>query len=161
MKSYEVEFQPFVDLSLYQALGKVGCYVVWDNKSEKCATYIGSGELLERVRKHSYDPKFEKPLNGYAAILPDKDTANMVEALLIDIGWEKVRGASHNRKMGPWSTLERHCLDHKILKFYVTGYDPFVCPSSKRALRERKKIEVFHDPDSGEVHWDSAHWRRR
>lgn len=158
MKTIHAHFQKFNDVSLYHALDSIGVYVIWDSKARVQASYIGVGNVIDRLGKHS--GRFSFPLDGYVAFFDKIEDAHIVEALIIEIAKDTSRGGTHNKMAGHWSLIKKKCKNEK-LKVFVKGNDPLKNPSSSSSkLSTSKIIEADLDED-GDAFYESSHWHSR
>ena len=151
----KVEFQRFRDVTLYECIGLIGVYVVWDQNSDLIPTYIGKGNLFARLDKHHL--RFKSPLDGYIAIFgEDQDAdhhAEMLEGMLLFAADETNRLSKNNRQRGRLAKIKKQLKRHNIVRAQITGHDPFSHPRSCRPLSDDKKyIRAFvRDNESLEI----------
>lgn len=155
MKVIRARFRKFRETSLYEALSEVGVYVAWA-EGTSLAPYIGEGNVVERLSSH--DKATEYVLDGVAAMLPSKQDAEIVEALLIDCARSTGVIGPQSQRSGNWRAVEQVLRKARKLRVHVVGQDPFQCPRKSR-VRQSKWIEVAVDRDGEPVY--SCPWNRR
>lgn len=132
-------------------LGRIGAYVLWDSQAKALPSYIGEGNILERLVEHA--ERFALPLDGYVAPLDAstsqraKADAEIVEALLLAVAHETDRGPSVNVARGKLRGLDAIFRSHGTLRLNVRGLDPLVPPRAARPITGTKQIVVR---DSGD-----------
>jgi hypothetical protein len=152
MYPIELEFHRFCDVRLSDVLTRVGIYVIWDSQAKVRPSYIGKGDLLNRLANH--DSNFSNPLDGYVAFLGDgsKTTHDKeslaAEALLLEVAKDTDRWPIHNKKDGHWTSIESFCRNHKLLRVSVKNCDPFAPPDHPRYLDAAKYIRCEMEADS-------------
>lgn len=149
------QFQRFRDVSLYECVGIIGVYVVWDQNSDLIPTYIGKGNLFDRLDSHH--SKFKSPLDGYIAIsgeVGDRKAdqhAEMFEAMLLFAADATNRLSKNNRQGGRLAKIKEQLRQHTIVRALITGYDPFSPPRFRRILSDNKKYFRAFVGDNGSL----------
>jgi hypothetical protein len=156
-------FERFRDVNLYQCVGTIGVYVVWDDASEQSPTYIGKGNLFNRLESHH--SKFEPPLDGHVAILgelgdrkADHD-AEILEGMLLWVAEQTGRLPENNRQRARLAKIKEKLKKHRLVRARLRGRDPFGPPHTRQLVSGDKKfIRVFLGKDGMP---DIEHsWRR-
>lgn len=144
----KVEIQRFRDVSLYDCVGIIGVYIVWDENSDIIPTYIGKGNLFSRLGSHHL--RFKPPLDGYIAIFGEVGDrkadhhAEMLEGMLLFAADETKRLSKNNRQRARLAKIKKQLKEHNIVRAQITGYDPFSPPRFRRPLSDDKKyIRAF------------------
>jgi hypothetical protein len=151
----KVKFQRFRDVSLHECVGIIGVYIVWDQNSNLIPTYIGKGNLFDRLDSHH--SKFKPPLDGYVAILGEVGDskagqhAEMLEAMLLFAADETNRLSKNNRQGGRFAKTKKQLRRHSIVRALITGYDPFSPPRFRRLLSGNKKYFRAFVGDNGSL----------
>lgn len=141
-----VTFQRLDEISVSDALGMVGVYVLWDNRSTARPTYIGQGNVINRLSEHA--GRFALPILGYAAFIekqsPKKTKLRLlaIETLLLYVGASTDRYPNNNASQGSYGRLWDALEDHSTLRLSVRGYDPFVPPLRPRLILGTKRITL-------------------
>lgn len=148
MHSVNVEFVPFDEIPFGQVLKGVGVCVIWKQQARGKPSYIGKGDILERLSKH--DDRFAT-VNGYVGLLGTKERkahdrdSCIVEALLLETASHTDRWPTHNIKNGHWKTVDRAFRLHGLVRVAVRGCDPFGPPHAPRRLAQPKYIRYEID----------------
>lgn len=167
MYRIKAKFSRFTEVSLYECVGTIGVYVVWDAKSYKncIPTYIGKGNLFNRLESHH--SKFQPPLDGYVSVLGDvgdrkaDHDAELLEGMLLWIADKKRRLSKKNRQGARLKKLKNKLKQHRLVRCNLSrsGDDPFCSPRVPHKISEDKKyIRVFIDTD-GELQMEHG-WRK-
>lgn len=128
MKSINVTFLKFNEISLPLVLSNYGVYVIWDSQAKKKVTYIGySHNIAARIKNHSW---LSSPINGYAAFFETEEEAKCLEALLIDTGKDLDRLSEYNEKGGHATNMDTLYNKYGVIKFYIRGHNPFNHPKN-------------------------------
>lgn len=151
----KVKFHKFSEISLYDCVGTIGVYVVWDDKSRLIPTYIGKGKLFDRLASHHL--KFRPPLDGYVAIFGEigeiraDQLAEMLEAMLLLAADETNRLSENNKQGGRLAKIKEYLKRHNLVRALITGYDPFSPPRCARYLPDNKKFLRAFIGENGSV----------
>ena len=143
MHTVNIDFVPFDEMSFGQVLKGVGVYVIWKRQAQGKPSYIGKGDILDRLSKH--DDRFAS-VDGYVGLLGTKDRkaddqdSCIVEALLLGVASQTDRWPTHNVKDGHWRTVDRAHRLHGLVRVGVCGCDPFGPPDAPRRLAQPKYI---------------------
>ncbi len=163
MHKLTADFLRFQDVDVFNALGAVGAYVIWAEDAKLIPTYIGHGNLFDRLSEHTFT--YRAPLDGYLAITGDigdqdaKDEACAIEGLLLWIADDTERLSEFNRQRARMDKLESHFPNHGLVKAVLSGYDPFVPPRAASSISEQKRhVRVRPNGDYLEIEHG---WRRR
>jgi hypothetical protein len=146
MYKIESEFERIDHITLYDMIGSIGVYVIWDARSTKKPRYIGQGYLLDRLSKHN--DIFYPPLNGYVSIVgyDGKDSnkykhqAELLEAALLWVADETSRISKSNKQQARTGLMDNLFEKHGVIRYKLTGYDPFRHPKSAGFIGEDKTI---------------------
>ena len=160
----EGEFEKFTKVSIFDMIGAIGVYVIWDSRSTKKPRYVGQGYLLDRLSKHN--DKFYPPLDGYISIIgyDDKDRtkwkhkAELLEMALLWISEDTGRKSKANKQPARTGIMNNIFEEHGVIKFKIDGYDPFSHPQSSRNLSSEKKIIKIRPKGKEEVDIEHS-WR--
>ena len=143
MDFYSVEFQPFSEIHITNLLGKVGVYILWDNRAHNRPTYIGEGVILERFCKHR--ETFGSDFDGYIGVVGDstkkynKDHGELIEAILLWISERIGKFPTRNKQKNYKSSIEKQFGDlERILNCPIVGSDFFEHPESAKKLRKQE-----------------------
>jgi hypothetical protein len=126
---------------------------VWDQNSDLIPTYIGKGNLFDRL--DSSHSKFKPPLDGYIAILGEvgdrkaDQHAEMLEAMLLFAADKTNRLSKNNRQGGRLAKIKKQLRRHNIVRALIAGYDPFSPPRFRRLLSGDKKYFRAFVGDNG------------
>lgn len=167
MYSIPLNFVDLDKISLFQAYGQVGVYVLWNKRSRVKPLKIGEGQILQRFCQHVKNRDYSWPIFGVIAILGDETKENVIkgkiaESVLLHVADEINRFPKGNSNLEGVSKvrsiLKRY---NNLLKVHVRGHDPFLLAGemSNKVLQEAKIIEVWMDED-GELQFDYP-WHRR
>lgn len=168
MLSLQADFMRLDKIPVAELFEAVGTYVLWDSQARARPSYIGEGDLLRRLSDHSV--KFAMPLNGYVAVLGDpsrkyfKTDSELVEAVLLEVSKRIGRYPLHNRQQGSSTAINKTFQSNRVVKIYISGFDPFESPT--RAKRFRRKHTIRLSTAKGNIlidhPWDeSDEWLRR
>src|ERR1051325_3854817 len=111
MESIPITFESLPDLPFERLCYAVGVYVLWAGKSIARPTYIGQGEMIDRLGKHRR--RFPRPIDGYVAVLGESDErttkrrCEILEAVLLAIAGDVDRYPTHNKKGGKLTHLNK------------------------------------------------------
>ena len=165
MNIIKAEFVRFSEVSLFDTLGSIGVYLIWDSKSGKTPSYIGRNSILNLLVES--DNQLVPPLDGYIAILGHeydqkakrhKEDAEMLEAALLWIAKETRRLPRNNIKDARLGVIGKWFSDHGGVKFYLYGYDPFSSPHSPKEIKgEKRMVKIVtggKDDASIEYNWN-------
>lgn len=161
MHSVNVEFARFDDVSFGYVVKGVGVYVLWTDQARAKPSYIGKGDILNRLSQH--DDRFAS-VDGYVGIIggkdrkADDDDSYIVEALLLETAARADRWPPRNNKDGHWTKVERAFRLHGMVRVAVRGCDPFAPPSAPRRLAAPKYIrcEIGEEGERNiEFDWNS------
>jgi hypothetical protein len=151
----DTAFQRFSDVSVAALLGCMGTYVIWDSQARARPSYIGEGNILERLVLHQNEGRLARPLDGYVAVFEAntwqraKSRAEILEALLIAIANETDRKPSVNRAKGKLRALDSIFRDHGVVRVNVRGFDPFAPPWAARRLALARVLTIRNRGESG------------
>ena len=146
MLSLHAHFERLDEIAVAELFEAVGTYVLWDSQARSRPSYIGEGDLLRRLSDHSV--KFAMPLNGYVAVLGDpsrkyfKTDSELVEALLLEVSERIGRYPLHNRQQGSTTAIEKTFQNNRVVKVYISGFDPFEPPWRPKRLRRKHAIRL-------------------
>jgi hypothetical protein len=147
MHSIKIDFVRFSDLSLFDVLGSIGTYIIWDQDSDYIPCYIGQGSIVNRLNSHNN--RFTPPLNGYIALFghdDDKDAtsfkldAELLESALLGIAKQTQRLSKNNIQDARLGIIAKLFDKHGKIKFTLGGYDPFAPPSTSGMISQAKRI---------------------
>jgi len=155
MRSVSATFHRFDRVSLWNVLQNTGVYVLWTEQGRRGPSYIGEGDLVNRLGSHSHSAK--GPIDGVVALTEDKEEARLVEAALLWCADEMGVRPRGQIKIGQ-KTLKDCCGECSLLKVHIRGQDPMRAPSSP-VMTGTKTIEFELDED-GELLF-SMPWNRR
>jgi hypothetical protein len=160
MLTYNVEFRRLEDVSLLDAYGETGVYVLWSSRASVRPSYIGEGYILDRFLSHTKKSWATKPLNGVMTILDGanprelKWRAEVIEYALLWVAEEIDRFPPNNTSLGKMSGLHKLVsrADHDVgvIRINVRGVDPLLpphrgtMPSSKSIRIDMKEFEIEH-----------------
>lgn len=150
-----VEIQRFRNVSLYELVGIIGVYVVWDEHSDIIPTYIGKGNIISRLDSHYL--RFKPPLDGYVAIFGEVGDrkadhhAEMLEGMLLFAADETNRLSKNNRQRARLAKIKKQLKKHTTVRAQITGYDPFSPPRFCRPLSDDKKYIRAFVGDNGSL----------
>ncbi|HEY4012768.1 MAG TPA: hypothetical protein VGM06_05500 [Polyangiaceae bacterium] len=165
MHTIDLEFFPFNEVTLDDAIARYGVYVLWKPAASRCPSYIGEGKLLGRLGEHvathgdNVDGYFA-PIDGAPG--KSKHDGHVAEAMLIFTATWVGRPPRHNRNAG---RLERvRSLGHRlgVLRVNVRNRDPFQPPwSTVSQLAKTRTIRVdFRALDREEDAWLIQPWHQ-
>ncbi len=146
MESISVTFNRLPDLTFEGLCYAVGVYVLWAGKSLARPTYIGEGDIMDRLGKHRR--RFPRPMDGYVAILGDgearttKRHGEVVEAVLLAIAERVDRYPTRNKKGGKLRYLNRFFAAHATVKLVFDGYDPLLEPGVTCPMSTRRTVRI-------------------
>jgi hypothetical protein len=160
-----VKFRRLSDLTIPDLLGEIGVYVLWDGHAKARPTYIGEGNVLQRLVRH--ESRFAKPLDGFAAILTNstrtwqraKADGTIVEALLLRVASDTDRRPAVNVAPGQLRALDDILGRHGTVRIHVRGCDPLRPPEELPTLTSSKQI-ILRESGSGELEVQHD-WRLR
>ena len=147
MHSVKVDFIRFLDISLFDALGSIGTYVIWDQNSDYIPCYIGQGSIVNRLNSHN--TRFTPPLNGYIAVFGHDDDkhasafkldAELLESALLEIAKQTQRLSTNNIQDARVGIVAKLFDKHGKIKFTLGGHDPFSPPTTSRIITPKKRI---------------------
>lgn len=149
MEVIRAEFLRFQDWSFYDSVNgenQTGVYVIWDSLNKAKPTYIGQGNVLQRIASHHI--QFYKPINGYIAFFIGtksitKDSSEIIEAALLEISKEVDRYPTQNQATGNLKCVLKKFDKHRKIKIYIKGYDPFQNPINSKLMDIEKIIEIY------------------
>src|SRR6185503_19364384 len=119
MHLLKASFATFQKVTLYQCIGCLGVYFIWDNEAQLIPTYIGAGNILDRVKNHH--ARFKRPLDGYIAFLGkvgDKEAmhhAEVLEGMLLEVARCTNRLPTENRQLGRTAKTRVLLNEHRLL----------------------------------------------
>ena len=148
MHPIDIKFVPFDEIPFGQVLKGVGVYVIWKRQARGKPSYIGKGDILDRLSKH--DDRFAS-VDGYIGLLgtkarrTDDQDSCIVEALLLEVAFHTDRWPTHNSKEGHWKTVDRAFRLHGLVRVTVRGCDPFGPPHAPRRMERPKHIRYEID----------------
>jgi hypothetical protein len=159
------EFRRLSDLTIPDLLGEIGVYVLWDGHAKARPTYIGEGNVLQRLVRH--ESRFAKPLDGFAAILTNRNQTwqrakadgTIVEALLLRVASDTDRSPAVNVAPGQLRALDAIFGQHGTVRINVTGCDPLRPPEELPILARPKQI-ILRDSRDGDLEVQHD-WRLR
>lgn len=134
MKVVEAEFRPIERVDIYEAIGAIGVYVLWSPQAKARPTYIGEGNLLDRLGQHK--GRYGPFMGGLVAILghepakTPKHHAEIVEAALLEVAQEVDRYPTDNVQNGRHSRIAAIMDNHETLRVTIKGHDPLLSPRS-------------------------------
>src|ERR1035437_3819060 len=158
MHSVKTSFIRFSEISLFDTLGSIGTYVIWDQDSENIPCYIGQGAILNRLNSHNI--RFSPPLDGYIAIFGHDDEKNaqkhkfdaeLLEAALLIIAKQTQRLSKNNIQDARIGIIEKPFKNHGTIKFFLDGFDPFSPPNAPIKISEAKRIISIISRNSDEI----------
>ena len=141
----EFEFEPFSEVRLLDLFNTIGVYVLWDSQAKKNPSYIGEGKFFNRFNEH--EDKYAHPINGFLAIGGYKETpskpkkdSELLEAILLHIADRIGKTPLHNSQKNYKSPILKYFKNNRVLRFVVSGYDPFSNPEDDKKIR---KAEIY------------------
>jgi hypothetical protein len=158
MHSIKTEFIRFSDISLFDSLGSIGTYVIWDQDSDNIPCYIGQGSIVNRLNSHN--SRFTAPLNGYIALFGHDDDKNaaafklnaeLLESALLEIAKQTQRLSKNNVQDARVGIVAKLFDKHGKIKFTLGGHDPFSPPTTSRMITPTKRIISIFPANSHEV----------
>jgi len=153
MYSIPITFKNLTEVSLYDAYGQVGVYVLWHGRSQIKPLRIGQGQILHRFASHVRNKAYYWPIYGVVGLLGDETAKNMIDAKVIEsallhVSREINRFPTDNSNLGEVNSI-RYLLNryNNLLKVHVKGRDPFLRMSdlSNKPLYNTKTIEINMD----------------
>lgn len=152
MHVIEAQFERLSEIPVAVLLDQIGAYVLWDSQAKARPSYIGEGNILERLVEHV--KWFALPLDGYVAPLDAptwrraKAHAEIVEALLLEVAYRTDRRPNVNVASGKLLGLDAIFRLHGTLRVNVRGFDPLMPPRIARPIVWVKQI-VLSDFSDG------------
>ena len=165
MHVIHAHFERLSEIAVPILLGEIGVYVLWSGMAKARPSYIGEGNILNRLVTHH--DRFAKPFDGFATVLSRegipwqraKADATIVEAMLLAVANDTDRMPSTNVAPGKLRDLDDILRSHRKVRINVTGLDPLRPPEECPKLRARKCIVLCFDQDEDfRIRHD---WRRR
>jgi hypothetical protein len=165
MHIINAHFERLSDISVLMLLGEIGVYVLWNGRAKARPSYIGEGNILNRLVTHH--DRFAKPFDGFAAVLSyqaipwqrAKADATILEAMLLAVAEDTDRMPSTNIAPGKLRDLDDILRSHGRVRINVTGLDPLRPPEERPNLVTKKCIVLRFDKEEDfEVRHD---WRLR
>jgi hypothetical protein len=153
MHVIHAHFERLSEIPVPMLLGELGVYVLWSGRAKARPSYIGEGNILNRLVTHH--SRFAKPFDGFAAVLSHEDIpwqrakadATIVEAMLLAVAEATDRKPSTNLASGKLRDLDDILRSHGKVRINVTGLDPLRPPEERPKLRARKCIVLRFDQD--------------
>ena len=165
MYSIDAEFIRFEDIAFGEILGTTGVYVLWTRTAAAKPSYIGEGDIVERVQSHRQQKEWGSNIQtGFVAVMRSdnpkqrKHDAEVVEAMLLDTAEDIGSFPTYNVHPGKFSRVfDRLGGSDRTVRVRVSGWHP---------LREASPIRgsvLLHarlfDGEEGSG-WDLEHpWR--
>jgi hypothetical protein len=162
MEAIQCHFQRLSEVPVDALLHGFGVYVIWGGKARARPSYIGEGDIWNRLSSHRM--VFERPLDGYLAVLGEdysksiKRNCQIVEAVLLEIAAETDRSPTGNNRGGNLSVVRDLFEDHGVLRVTFSGWDPFLEPGTGYPMPESRPVRVVSD---GELFILQHKWRLR
>lgn len=146
MHRVKFNLERFSDVTLQQAIGETGLYVLWSPRAQARPSYIGEGYVLSRLVEHQR--KYGLDVDGYfGAADPDltvkqaKRDQEIAECALILVGGMIGRPPTHNGNAGRLGRILGLSGKHGVLQVVISGRDPFQPPESPQSkLHEARTI---------------------
>lgn len=163
MHVIDAYFDLLNDVPVSKLFGFVGTYILWDGQARVKPSYIGEGNILERIVEHSRD--YAMPLIGYIAILGEatlagaKRDAEILETVLLEAAAQTRRSPPNNSQAGNRRGIASLFKKHGVIRVNLAGYNPLSPPRLRRIFEERKEIRLIED-ESGNIYM-SHPWRSR
>ncbi len=157
MRIVDAHFELLTEVSIDRVFGEVGVYVIWDSQARVRPTYIGEGVIIERLSSQVDRVAF--PVRGYIAILDyhgpmqTKKDAEIVEAVLLEIGDETDRYPRLNSQRGSHKQIKKVLAYDNTLRVKVSGYDPFMHPRAPRPIEQNRWVTIYSQPKAEA--WDA------
>lgn len=153
MHVIHAHFERLSDISVPILLGEIGVYVLWSGMAKARPSYIGEGNILNRLVTHH--DRFAKPFDGFASVLSHEDItwqrakadATIVEAMLLAVAKDTDRTPSTNVASGKLRDLDDILRSHGTVRINVTGLDPLRPPEECPKLHAKKCIVLSFDQD--------------
>lgn len=142
-----------------------GVYVLWSGKSIVRPSYIGEGNLWDRLGSHIKSPeKTGSVLDGAIAVFEgtpktSKEEAEIVKVLLLRVMELTDRFPTQNIGGGKSGKVVKTWIGKGKIRVNCTGVDPLLDPN-RPAMVDKKTIEC--DLDLNDSKWILKHnWKRR
>ena len=144
MYRIDVIFHRLEEFRFVDLFDLTGVYVIWGSKADKRPTYIGEGDIFNRFVQHRN--RFPKPLSGYITTFEGtakqtKETAEIIETILLGVAEETNRFPTNNKKSGKMTMLKKIFENHGTLKVSFDGHDPFIHPDDRQS-RNVKEVRL-------------------
>ena len=151
MYTIYADFLRFDRVHLGDLFGASGVYVLWDSRAKARPTYIGEGNILQRLANHAKRDarRFACPLDGYTAVIAGstegvhKLESYVVERLLLDVARDTDRAPTVNVRPGAGTVVRFLCQSEPTLRVAVRGYDPLIPPREARQLDRTREIKAW------------------
>jgi len=159
-----LNFKKFSEVTLEEAYGTYGVYVLWHGKAKTRPSYIGQGDVLKRFIYH-VNSQMNWPLKGYIAIIGGQDRkinkkqAELAEAILLDCADLIDKWPNGNAKIGHWQLVRRTLEKYNAIRIYLTGYNPFLPPDASVEWDNKKLIQIENTYDYSSFPWKKRHQR--
>lgn len=150
MHKIDVVFRRLEEIRFVDLFDLTGVYVIWSSKSDIRPTYIGEGDIFNRFVQHRN--RFPKPIRGYVTTFEGttkqtKETAEIIETILLGVAEETNRFPLSNKKSGKITMIKKIFENHGTLKISFDGHDPFIHPDDRQS-RNIKKVRLSIKGDS-------------
>lgn len=168
MEILKLNCRRFDEVNLYDLLNDSikGVYIIWDGRSQKKPTYIGQGDLMNRLYAHRDEKdkytkmkKFAKPIDGYVIDIIEnrkkykdiditkynseikgktlEQNAKLVEFVMLYLADQNGFTTTKNISKGIFNALEKKFLkNNRTLKIHISGYNPFINVNNLKQLKE-------------------------
>ncbi|MGB9720569.1 MAG: hypothetical protein ACPL28_03690 [bacterium] len=157
-----LEFKKLSEVTLEEAYGTYGIYVLWHGRAKTRPSYIGQGDILKRFSFH-VDSEMSWPLKGYIAIMggqhrkTNKKLAELAEAILLDCADLIDKWPNGNAKIGHWRLVEHTLERYNAIRIYLKGYNPFRPPDTSLECDNKKLIQI----ENTTYEYSSFPWKKR
>lgn len=160
-----LEFKKLSEVTLEEAYGTYGIYILWHGRAKTRPSYIGQGNVLKRFSAHTEDPQMSWPLKGYIAIVGGQDRkmnkkqAELAEAILLDCADLIDKWPNGNVNIGHWRLAEHILEKYNAIRMYLTGYNPFLPPNLNAKWYDKKLIQLENTLAYSSFPWHRRHQR--
>ena len=149
MEIINLDFQSISEVPLSYLFGSTGVYALWGPQAVRRPTYIGQGQILDRLVHHT--KKLSPNFQGIVARTDldctrarAKDDAEIAEAFLIWAANYLDKGPTRNINSGCWKKMIGLSTSYGRIRINITGYDPLKKPGTQGWRLAEKKVATLN-----------------